>query len=137
LLTGYASGITISFSLYQLLGQKNNMQVFNAERKVSEYKKDEIEMDVEKLVTMLYNNAQAQKAILKIRSEGSYSAYTHMDMAEKEFKEGGIEVGELSRVTEIYTKALVDYQLAVNDLKNYYQELEITVGIPFSNYKAQ
>jgi hypothetical protein len=58
-------------------------------------------------------------------------------MAEKEFSEGSVEIGELSRVVEIYTKAQVDYELVINDLKNYYMELEQLVGVPLSSYKKQ
>ena len=111
------------------------VKVYNGEKSVSMFKKDEVEMDIAELVTQLYNNVQGQKAILKIRSEGNYSAYSHMKMAEKEFNEGSVEVGELSRVTEIYTKAQVDYEQCVNDLKNYYMKLQIIVGVQFDTYK--
>jgi outer membrane protein TolC len=133
--TGWQSGLSVQFSLYQLFGFKDMVKVYNSEKTVSMYKKDEVEMDIAQLVTQLYNNVHGQKAILKIRSEGNYSAYTHMKMAEKEFNEGSVEVGELSRVTEIYTKAQVDYEQCVNDLKNYYMQLQIIVGVPFESYK--
>ena len=48
-----------------------------------------------------------------------------------------VEVGELIRVTEIYTKAQADYAQCLNDLKNYYMQLEIVVGVPLSSYKQQ
>jgi len=133
--TGWQSGVSIQFSLYQLFGFKDMVKVYNGEKSVSMFKKDEVEMDIAELVTQLYNNVQGQKAILKIRSEGNYSAYSHMKMAEKEFNEGSVEVGELSRVTEIYTKAQVDYEQCVNDLKNYYMQLQIIVGVQFDTYK--
>ncbi len=135
--TGYNMGASVQFSLFQLFGYKNQVDVYNAEKKVSMFKKDEVAMDIAVLVTQLYNNTQGQKAMLKIRSEGSYSAYSHMKMAEKEFNEGSVEVGELSRVTEIYTKAQADYAQCLNDLKNYYMQLEIIVGVPLSSYKQQ
>ena len=135
--TGYSMGASVQFSLFQLFGYKNQVDVYNAEKKVSLFKKDEVAMDIAVLVTQLYNNTQGQKAMLKIRSEGSYSAYSHMKMAEKEFNEGSVEVGELSRVTEIYTKAQADYAQCLNDLKNYYMQLEIIVGVPLSSYKQQ
>ncbi|HWB64160.1 MAG TPA: TolC family protein [Chitinophagales bacterium] len=135
--TGYSTGATVSFSLYQLFGYKNQVQVYNAEKKVSEFKRDELDMDLRKLITILYNNILAQRNILKIRSSADFAAYSHVKMAEKEFTEGSLEIGELSRVTEIYTKAQVDYELAVNDLKNYYMQLEQLVGVPLSSYKPQ
>lgn len=135
LLTGYSAGASLQFSLYQLFGYKNQVNVYKAESKVAFYKKEEVAMDIRKLITILYNSVLSQNNILKIRSEGNYAAFTHTKMAEKQFSVGGIEVGELSRVTEIYTKAQVDYELTVNDLKNSYMELEILVGVPLSSYK--
>ncbi|MDX2003146.1 MAG: TolC family protein [Chitinophagales bacterium] len=128
--TGFAGGLSMSFSLYQMMGLKNQVQVYNAEKMVAAFKREELSMDLRKLVILLYNNVQAQKNILKIRSEASYAAYAHLKMAEKEFNEGSIMIGELSRVTEIYTKAQVDYEIAVNDLKANYMQLELIVGRP-------
>ena len=135
LMTGYSAGASMQFSLYQIFGYKNQVDVYKAESKVAFYKKEEVSLDLKKLVTILYNSVLVQNNILKIRSEGNYAAFTHTKMAEKQFSVGGIEVGELSRVTEIYTKAQVDYELTVNDLKNSYMELEILIGVPLNSYK--
>jgi outer membrane protein TolC len=133
--TGYYVGGSLQFSLYQLFSYKNTVQVYSAEKKVSMHHQDQDAQDLAALVTQLYIYIQGQTALLKIRSEGSYSAFSHMKMAEKEFNEGSIEVSELSRVTEIYTKAQADYINCVTDLKNYYQHLEILIGIPLKSYK--
>jgi outer membrane protein TolC len=137
LLTGYSAGASLQFSLYQIFGYKNQVGVYNAEKKVAYYKREETVMDLRKLVTILYNAVLSQNNILKIRSDGTYAAFTHTKMAEKQFSVGGIEVGELSRVTEIYTKALVEYEVTVNDLKNAYMQLEILVGVPLDSYKKK
>jgi hypothetical protein len=52
-------------------------------------------------------------------------------MAEKEFNEGSIQLGELSRVSEIYTKTRADREVTLNDLKNYYMQLQQFCGIKF------
>ena len=135
LLTGYSAGASLQFSLYQLFAYKNQVNIYKAESKVAFYKKEEGAMELRKLITLLYNSVLSQNNILKIRSEGNYAAFTHTKMAEKQFSVGGIEVGELSRVTEIYTTAQVAYEVTVNDLKNSYMELEILVGVPLSSYK--
>ena len=126
--TGYSTGASLQFSLYQIFGYKNQVKVYGAERKVAIYKKDELVMDLRKLITILYNNVNGQKNIMRIRSDATYASYSHMKMAEKEFNEGSIAIGELSRVTEIYTKSQVDYEQSLNDLKNFYMELEQIVG---------
>lgn len=131
---GYSTGVSISFSLYQVLGLKNLLKVYKAERNVASTKKEQSEFDTKKEVIILYNNIIAQRNILRIQNEAALAAYTHMKMAEKEFKEGGVAVGELSRVTEIYTKSQVDYQVGYNVLKNNYMELELMIGRPLNDH---
>ena len=129
---GYSSGMSISFSLYQLASYRNLVKVYKSEEKVARYKRDQTEFDTRKMVIILYNNIIGQRNILKIRSDGAQASYTHMKMAEREFREGTVAVGELSRVTEIYTKAQVDYEVGLNDLRNYYMELEQMIGRPLN-----
>lgn len=130
---GYSAGLSVSFSLYQVAGFRNLMKVYKAENKVAATKKEQSEFDTRKMVIILYNNIIGQRNILKIRSDATQAAYTHVKMAEKEFKEGTVAVGELSRVTEIYTKSMVDYEVGYNDLKNYYMELELMIGRKLDN----
>jgi outer membrane protein TolC len=133
--TGYSAGASVQFSLYQIFGYKNQVKLYAAEKKVAQYKKDELNMDLKKIVTILYNDIMSQKNILKIHSDATYAAYAHVKMAEKEFSEGSVAIGELSRVSEIYTKAQVEYEQSINDLKNYYMELEQLVGQPLNGKK--
>ena len=133
--TGYSVGASVQFSLYQIFGYKNQVRLYNAEKKVAVYKKDELAMELKKLITILYNDIMSQKNILRIHSEANYAAYAHLKMAEKEFSEGSVAIGELSRVQEIYTKAQVEYEQSINDLKNDYMELEQLVGQPLNSQK--
>lgn len=130
--TGYNSGVSIQFSLYQLASYKNMVNVYGDERNVAIYKKDELVMAMRKAIFLAYNNIMTQKNILKIRSEATYAAYSHMNMAEKEFNEGSVAISELSRVTEIYTKAQVEYEESLHDLKDNYMDLEQMVGRPLN-----
>jgi len=130
--TGYSSGVSIQFSLYQIASYKNMINVYGDEKHVAEFKRDELVMALRKAIFLAYNNIMTQKNILRIRSEATYAAYSHMNMAEKEFNEGSVAISELSRVTEIYTKAQVDYEEALHDLKNNYMDLELMVGRPLN-----
>ena len=129
--TGYSYGPFVTFSLYEIASNKNLVDVFKAEEKVAGYKRDQALFDLNRYVTILYNNLNAQKNILKIRSEALNTAFVHVKMAEKEFSEGAISLGELSRVTEIYTKTQTDIELTINDLKTYYMQLEQICGKTF------
>ena len=95
----------------------------------------ELLFELRKIVTILHNNIYAQKAILKIRSEAMNAAYVHVKMAEKEFNEGAVSIGEISRVWEIYSKAQADLEFTLNDLRNYYMQLEQFCGKSFNTYQ--
>jgi len=131
--TGYSYGPYVTFLLYELASNKNLVDVFKAEEKVAAFKKDQAVFDLKRYVAILYNNLNAQKNILKIRSEALNTSYVHVKMAEKEFSEGAISLAELSRVTEIYSKSQTDIELTINDLKNYYMQLEQICGKTFQS----
>ena len=122
--TGYSFGPFIQFSLYNLASNHNLVNVYKAEEKVAFYKKEESKLELHNTIIILYNNVQSQKNIFKIKTEAVNAAYIHQKMAEKEFNNGAIAIGELSRVTEIYTKAQTDAEITINDLKNNYLQLQ-------------
>lgn len=126
--TGYSYGPYVSFSLYEIAGHHNLVDVYRAEGKVATSKKDQAIFELRRIVWSLFNDIQLHKSILEIRSESVNSAYVHVKMAEKEFSEGAIALGELSRVTEIYSKAQTDLVLTINDLRTSYMELEQLCG---------
>ena len=109
------------------------VNVYKAEQRVATYKREEVIFELHKIITILYNNVQSQKNILRIKSEAVNAAYVHQKMAEKEFNQGAIALGELSRVTEIYTKTQTEVETTINDLKNYYMQLEQFCGRRFNN----
>lgn len=129
--TGYSYGPVVSFSLYEVFSQRNLVNVYKAEEKVASYKRDEVIFELKKWISILYNNVVTQQNLLKIRNEAVSSAEIHLKMAEKEFNEGSIQLGELSRVSEIYTKTRADREVTLNDLKNYYMQLQQFCGIKF------
>jgi outer membrane protein TolC len=131
--TGYSYGPNVTFSLYEIVSNKNLVDIFKAEEKMASYKRDQALFDLNRYVTILYNNLHTQKNILKIRSEALNASYVHVKMAEKEFSEGAISLAELSRVTEIYTKSQTDIELTINDLKTYYMQLEQICGKSFQS----
>jgi outer membrane protein TolC len=130
--TGYSFGPSVSFSLYELSSRKNLVAVYRAEEKVAVYKKEEVRFELRKWVAILYTNISSQKNILKIKSEALNAAYVHMKMAEKQFNQGAVELGELSRVEEIYAKAQTEQELTIQDLRNYYMQLEQLCGRSFN-----
>ncbi len=126
--TGFTYGPYVSFSLYELASNKNLVDVFKAEQQVAVYKREQIVFETRKHVRILYNSLISKKRILKIKSEGVNAAFVHVLMAEKEFKHGAIQLGELSRVTEIYTKSQTEFEVTLNELRTTYELLQQICG---------
>lgn len=122
--TGYSYGPAISFSLYEIASQKDLVKVYKAEEKVAYFKREEVAFEIRKIVSILYNNTLSKKNILKIKYEALNACLVHVQLAEKEFNHGAITLGEVSRVTEIYTKAQTEVEVTLNELTNYYMQLE-------------
>lgn len=129
--TGYSFGPFISFSFYELFSQKDLVAVYKAEEKVSSWKKEEILLETNKMIIYFYNQLQSQKEMLKVWNDGLNAAYVHLKMAEKEFNEGAVAIGELSRVTEIYTKAQTDKIRTLSEMKTTYMQLQQICGKNF------
>lgn len=132
--TGYSYGPYVSFSLFELASHGNLVNVYKSEEKTAQFKREQTVFEIRRMVSELYQRVQMHQSILKIRSEALNASYMHVKMAEKEFSQGVIELGELSRVTEIYNKAQTELVLTINDLKSNYQELEQMCGKSFINY---
>jgi outer membrane protein TolC len=117
-----------------LASHGNLVNVYKSEEKTAQFKREQTVFEIKRMVSELYQRVQMHQSILKIRSEALNASYMHVKMAEKEFSQGVIELGELSRVTEIYNKAQTELVLTINDLKSNYQELEQMCGRSFINY---
>jgi outer membrane protein TolC len=128
--TGYTYGPSVSFSLYEILSHPNQLKIYKEEHRAAEYKRDEAKLDLHKYIRNIYNSILLQKTLLRIKSEALNTSYMHLKMAEKEFNEGAINLSELSRVNEIYTKSEIEYEMNVNELRNDLMELEQVVGVP-------
>ena len=50
-------------------------------------------------------------------------------MADKEFREGVISVGESARITEFANKSRMEFETAKREFFNWYMQLETLVGV--------
>lgn len=130
--TGYSIGPYVSFSFYELASNKDLVNVYKAEEAVAKAKLAQASLELMRQVTILYNELQMEKRILIIRSNAVHAAYVHQIMAETEFRQGSIAIGELSRVTEIHAKAQTDLELSINSLRSNYALLQMLCGRDFN-----
>lgn len=127
----YTVGAGISVNLEQLFGGKKlrvNKQELAIEQAGAQLAAGEKE--VRKQVINLYQQLKLSRIVLFHSQDALQTAYVNKTLAEKQFKEGNLQVTEQMTVDQLYTNAL----LATEQAKNTYQTnlllLEELVGIP-------
>lgn len=130
---GYTVGPSVSFSLYQLFGVRNQVKANEAEEQMAYYKREQMYTELRMQINRLYWAIKSQQQILQIKTEAVNTSFSHLKMAEKEFQENQITIGELSRVTEIYNTSRTALEICMNEMKIYYMDLEELVGLKLDN----
>ncbi|HKO79793.1 MAG TPA: TolC family protein [Chitinophagaceae bacterium] len=127
----YTAGVGVGINLEQLFGGKKlrvEKQKLAIQQSESEIK--EGEKEIRKQVITLYQQVKLSRAVLQHTQDALQTAYVNKTMAEKQFKEGNMQVSEQMTTDQLYTSAL----LAAEQAKNAYQTnlmlLEEMVGMP-------
>ena len=94
-------------------------------------KRDQAIEELKQVVIQLYYTLLYYSNLLSIRSEAKASAINQYSIGEKEFKEGAIVIGELSRLKSIEVNARADYEEAKREFSTAYYQMEPLVGVPF------
>lgn len=70
--------------------------------------------------------------LLAIRNEAKQSTINQYQIAEKQFKDGIIDIGELSRLKTIEINASADFEDAKRQFSTLYGQIEPTIGVPIA-----
>lgn len=127
--TGYRAGININIPLYEVFGRQHRVDIFRNELLAKDEQRKNTEMELVNRVIYQYNYAIAAHRMMMISSENMQAALTHLAMAEKEFSEGVIPIGESARITEFAAKAKMDFETAKREFFVWYMQLETLVGV--------
>ncbi len=130
--TNYGIGGYVKFPLFDFVGRKNqiNLSQFELEqaRQMAEVQRNE----VRQLVIKQYNDLILKHKLFRNKLKYRGTAQLSMEMAENEFKNGVISIGEYSRIAEIESRSDADYESARIDFITSYLILEEIVGEKFN-----
>lgn len=130
--TNYGVGAYIKFPLYDFVNRKNQMNLSHTELKQAESMAEVQRDEVRQLVIRQYQELILKQKLIRSKSKYFETAKVSMAMAEKEFQNGVIPVGEYSRVSEIVNRADDDFETARINFITSYLILEEIVGIKFN-----
>jgi outer membrane protein TolC len=127
--TGLRVGLQVNLPLIELVGRKPRINSYKNTLNSTISKKAEAEQSIKQLVIDLYYKLIYSGNLLSIRSEAKQSAINQYSIAEKQFKDGIIEIGELSRLKTVEVNARADYEEAKRQFSTNYSEMEPLVGV--------
>lgn len=134
LTNGYRAGVNISLPLYQLTTRKTRVRLQQQELAATEYKTQEVEIEVARLVIEEYNNVIAGQNLMKNQSEMVEMARSNFQIAEVEYKTGNMEGAVFIRNAEILNIAKANYENARKEFFIAVQKLELLIGSPLSQF---
>lgn len=128
-LSRYLVGGNVKIPLDQVFNRKAQINVVQMN---IEMRKELMNKEMEVLrstVFELYNQLVTQKKLVEIYSGALEANELNMQMAQKQFMKGELEIADISRVTEGYTKASVQYEKTKRDYRSFYSQLELLIGL--------
>jgi outer membrane protein TolC len=127
--TGYRLGFNVNVPLYWFFARSTRINIFKQELNISRETKEKLKIDLARIVISEYNNMLSAHQLLLIASNSRSSARIVMDMANQQFKQGDISIGEYTSVMGIATKTESDYEIAKSNFYTWYEQLERLIGV--------
>jgi len=124
----YGAGAYIKFPIYDIVNRRNQIDL--AEFEVGQAQNMALVQrnEVRQSVVKQYNQVILTHRLLRNKSKYIESARVNMAMAEREFQNGVIPIGEYTRISEIVSRAEADFETARADFITSYMILEEIIG---------
>lgn len=127
--TGYRLGLNVNIPLYLFFARNNRINIYKQELEVRKETNEKLKLDLERIVIAEYNSMLSTHRILLIASNSRSASRMLMDMANQQFQQGDITIGDYTSVMGLASKAESDYEIAKRDFYTWYQQLERLVGV--------
>lgn len=133
--TGYRLGLNINIPLYWFFARNNRISIYQQELEVRKETNEKLKQDLQRIVIGEYNNMLSTHRILLIASNSRSAARMLMDMANQQFQQADISIGDYTSIMGLASKAESDYEIARRDFYTWYEQLEILVGTRLDKLK--
>lgn len=128
----YSAGFYLKFPVFDFLNRKKQITLARLEVDQAMSMEQSLKDEIRQAVIKLYHDLLLKQKILKIRSESLGNGRLNMQMAEKEFRNGVIQVTEYSRISGITSNLEADYEFAKSEFLIAKSILEDMAGFKFS-----
>jgi outer membrane protein TolC len=135
--SGYRVGVQMNIPLFEFLGRKAKLNTYKTQLNSTVDKKAETTREIEQVIIQTYYSLLYYNNLLSIRSEAKQTVINQYGIAQQQFKDGLIDIAELSRLKSIEVNARADYEEAKREFATLYFQLESMVGVPFQQLIRQ
>lgn len=134
---GYRAGINISLTVFDFIGRRPRVRQAEELWEVTKHKRDVEALIVKQTLTDFYTNMIGWQKLWKARNEDMVLQLVAVGVAEKEYKEGSIQMNEFARQRNVYSIAVAADEEAKKNYINFYERLQTTMGVKLSTLKRK
>jgi outer membrane protein TolC len=131
--TGYRAGIQVNIPLYEITGRKSRIRLHEEEKNAAIHKKEELNLELRMHIIAEYYKMLGYYEVVKVRSEGFEAMRTYHLVAEQEFRDGIIALGELSQIKNSLSQAEVYFQDAKYLFMGTLHAFAALIGVPVAD----
>ena len=135
ILNGYRYGVNVNIPLSEFTSRGPRIRAGKADLEAAKLKREQTEFNLRRQVIQEYNSLVGAEKLLKIRSEGRENARLTYQMAEKQFREGGIQLLDMTHANDALMSAESVHQIAITEYKIMFLNFEELIGVKLSTLK--
>lgn len=130
----YTVGASIRLPLSSVFNRNRDIKNAKAEAKKSQHQKEYAEWELEQLIVKQYNNLMKAHRLFFINASIVESSKLQSIRAEKDFKNGVINLADYTRLQQMLNQAIRAYESQRAEFLIAFKALEGTVGIQIEMY---
>lgn len=130
--TRWSVGMQVRLPLFNLVNYKNQVNIAKVEIEGKIEQKLDAQKEIRAQVITLYNELVIQQKMLRIDIDNIEYASLASEMAEKEYQQNKISLGEMSRIRDVLSRARSRHVTTKINFINAYVMLQELTGVKFS-----
>jgi outer membrane protein TolC len=135
ILNGYRYGVNVNIPLTEFGSRNARIKQGKAGLEAAQLRKEQTEFSLRRQVIQEFNNLVGAQKLLKIKTEGRENARLTYQMAEKQFREGGIQLSEMNHANDALVNAESSLQMAITEYKILFLSFEELIGVKLNTLK--
>lgn len=127
-LLNYNVGLYLKIPVFDVINRKSQIKKAKAELAQAQSLVKSQEDELREMVIRYYEDLLLQQNLLEIRATNLGNARVNMEMVEKEFKNGLVEISEYVRISDMTSRISIDFEQSKSDFLVSKKLLENLVG---------